>query len=125
MSSISRGWRFENTKDFFRLITDYNRRMKLATKYAEQGVEALREATPKDSGLTADSWEYSIKVSSNGSFRINWYNTNIQDGVPIAVIIQHGRGTKDGAWIEGVDYINPAMKPVFIGLAEEAWKEVQ
>lgn len=118
-------WKFENTKRFLNSLIDYNRRMNLCKKYAEQGVEALKEATPKDTGLTADSWEYTIKVSASGTCRINWYNTNMPEGVPVAVILQHGHGTQDGAWVEGVDYINPAMLPVFTNMADEAWKEVK
>lgn len=123
--SYTRRWEFSVTKSYLKTLIDYNRRMKLCQKYAEKGVEALRAATPKDTGLTADSWEYIIKVTPDGSFRINWYNTNYNEGVPIAIIIQHGRGAHDGAWVEGIDYINPAMAPVFTGMADEAWKEVK
>ena len=92
-------------------------------KYGQEGVAALASATPKDTGLTADSWYYEI-VRSNRSIRIVWKNSNIQNGVPIAVILQYGHGTKNGGYVQGRDYINPAIKPVFDKIAKESWKEV-
>jgi hypothetical protein len=92
-------------------------------KYGQEGVAALASATPKDTGLTADSWYYEI-IRSNGSVRIVWKNSNIQNGVPIAVILQYGHGTKNGGYVQGRDYINPAIKPIFDKIAKESWKEV-
>ena len=92
-------------------------------KYGREGVAALASATPVDSGLTANSWYYKIE-NKNGSAKISFYNSNIQNGVPIAVIIQYGHGTKNGGWVQGVDYINPAIQPIFIKIADSAWKEV-
>ena len=92
-------------------------------KYGRRGVEALSSATPMNSGLTANSWYYKIE-QSNGSATIGFYNSNINDGVPIAVILQYGHGTGTGGWVEGRDYINPAIQPVFDEIAEAAWKEV-
>ena len=92
-------------------------------EYGKKGVEALRQATPKDTGKTADSWFYEIKRSKE-SVSISFNNSNINDGVPIAVILQYGHGTRNGGWVEGRDYINPAIQPVFDEIAEEAWKEV-
>lgn len=92
-------------------------------RYGQEGVEALSAATPKDSGLTASSWYYEI-VRTNGSISIQFKNSNINDGVPIAVILQYGHGTRNGGWVEGRDYINPAIQPIFDKIAEDAWKEV-
>ena len=92
-------------------------------KYGREGVAALASATPVDSGLTANSWSYKIE-RQNGSVSISFYNSNINKGVPIAIILQHGHGTRNGGWVEGRDYINPAIQPIFDKIADAAWKEV-
>lgn len=92
-------------------------------RYGRAGVEALASATPKDSGLTAESWTYEI-VRSNGSVSIQFNNTHINKGVSIAIILQYGHGTRNGGWVEGRDYINPAIQPLFDKIADDAWKEV-
>ena len=92
-------------------------------KYGKAGVEALSSATPADTGLTASSWYYKIERTKT-SATIQFLNSNINDGVPIAVIIQYGHGTGTGGWVEGRDYINPAIQPIFDEIANEAWKEV-
>lgn len=92
-------------------------------KYGRTGVEALASATPKDTGLTAASWKYEIK-RQNGSVSIEFYNTNVQKGIPIAIILQYGHATGNGGWVEGRDYINPAIQPLFDKIAKEAWEEV-
>lgn len=92
-------------------------------KYGQKGVEALAEATPKATGKTAASWSYEIKMEKTGAV-LSWKNANIVDGVPIAVILQYGHGTRNGRYVQGVDYINPAMKPVFDAIRDELWKEV-
>ena len=92
-------------------------------KYGQKGVEALAEATPKATGKTAASWSYEIKMEKTGAV-LCWKNANIVDGVPIAVILQYGHGTRNGGYVQGVDYINPAMKPVFDAIRDELWKEV-
>lgn len=92
-------------------------------KYGKMGVDALKAGTPVRSGKTANSWDYTIE-RSKGYAAIVWSNSNINKGVNIAVIIQYGHGTGWGGYVEGVDYINPAMKPVFDKIAEEVWKEV-
>lgn len=91
-------------------------------KYGRKGVEALAAATPIDSGETANSWYYRIE-NKNGSAAIVFCNSHIQNGVPIAIILQYGHGTRNGGWVEGRDYINPALQPIFDELAKEAWKE--
>lgn len=95
----------------------------LLDKYGREGVVALSSATPVESGLTASSWYYEIDNKS-GSAAITFYNSHINKGVPIAIILQYGHGTGTGGWVEGRDYINPAIQPVFDRLADEAWKEV-
>ena len=92
-------------------------------RYGREGVAALASATPVDSGLTASSWYYEIK-HSRGSSSITFYNSNIQNGIPIAILLQYGHGTRNGGWVEGRDYINPAIQPIFDKIAKEAWKEV-
>ena len=92
-------------------------------KYGRAGVAALASATPIDTGLTASSWYYKIK-HSNGSAVISFHNSNIQNGVPIAIILQYGHGTGTGGWVEGRDYINPAIRPIFDAIANDAWREV-
>lgn len=90
---------------------------------AQQGVQALKNATPVRSGKTANSWDYEIHTSK-GSIEICWTNTNINKGVPIAVILQYGHGTRSGHYVEGIDYINPALRPIFDEIADKAWNEV-
>ena len=97
--------------------------MGILEKYGEEGVKALQSTTPKDTGLTASSWSYEITVEKD-LITISWNNSNIQDGIPIAVLIQYGHGTGTGGYVEGVDYINPAMHPIFKQIADSAWKEV-
>lgn len=92
-------------------------------KYGREGVAALASATPVDSGMTAACWEYGIE-QKNGSIALSFYNSNIQNGVPIAIILQYGHGTGTGGWVQGRDYINPAIQPIFDKIADEAWKEV-
>ena len=92
-------------------------------KYAQQGVSALASATPIDSGATANSWGYEIVHSGKGA-TIYWTNTNSNQGVVIAVILQYGHGTGTGGYVQGRDYINPPMRPVFDQIADAAWKEV-
>ena len=92
-------------------------------RYGRQGVAALSSATPVDTGLTANSWYYKIERDAN-LVKIVFCNSNIQNGVPIAVILQYGHGTGTGGWVEGRDYINPAIQPVFDKIANDAWGEV-
>lgn len=92
-------------------------------KYGREGVAALASATPTETGLTASSWSYTIE-RQNGSVAIVFENSNINKGVPIAIILQYGHGTGTGGWVQGRDYINPAIQPIFDKMADEAWKEV-
>ena len=119
---------FQSSGDYSKLL-NYLQRLKGIfhksdlDKYGKAGVEALSSATPVDTGLTASSWYYKIDRSSE-SASINFYNSNVNSGVQIAVILQYGHGTGTGGWVEGRDYINPAIQPVFDEIAESAWKEV-
>lgn len=92
-------------------------------EFGRDGVQALRNATPVESGLTAESWDYEIKRTRD-YVEIVWTNSNINDGVPIAVILQYGHGTGTGGYVQGRDYINPAIRPIFDKIAEKAWKVV-
>ena len=92
-------------------------------KYGREGVAALSSATPIDSGKTANSWSYEI-TNKDGSVKITFNNSNIQNGVPIAIILQYGHGTRNGGWVQGRDYINPAIQPVFDEIVDKAWREV-
>lgn len=98
-------------------------RIKDLERYGQEGVTALASATPVETGLTANSWHYQIDRTKE-TITISFHNTNIQNGIPIAIILQYGHGTRNGGWVEGRDYINPAIQPIFDKLANEAWKEV-
>ena len=119
---------FKHKGDFSRLTRFLQRakeviRLSDLDKYGRAGVDALASATPKDSGKTASSWYYEIN-HSRGSIRINFFNSNINQGVPIAIILQYGHGTGTGGWVEGRDYINPAIQPIFDQIVNDAWEEV-
>ena len=92
-------------------------------KYGREGVAALASATPIDTGLTAKSWYYTIE-NKNGVATLSFNNSNIQNGVPIAIILQYGHGTRNGGWVQGRDYINPTIQPLFDKIADAAWREV-
>ena len=91
--------------------------------YGREGVDALRYATPKDTGRTADSWTYDI-VIKDGTVTIEWYNSHMNKGVNIAILLQYGHATGTGGYVQGTDFINPALRPIFEEIAEKAWKEV-
>ncbi len=98
-------------------------KLSILDKYGRKGVEALREATPVDSGATAAAWRYEIQNEGSGS-TLTFHNDNINKHVNIAIILQYGHGTGTGGWVQGRDYINPVIRPLFDELAEEAWKEI-
>ena len=116
-------------KGDFSKLTGFLERMKNVIKigdldkYGREGVAALSAATPKESGLTANSWYYEIERSKD-SVSISFHNSNVNKGVPIAIILQYGHGTRNGGYVEGIDYINPAIQPLFNKIAEDAWEEV-
>lgn len=114
---------FKNTETLLEKIKRKNYFSKLRS-FGEQGVKALSSATPVDTGTTSDSWSYNIKVS-NDKVQISWSNSNVtEDNVPIVVLIQNGHITGSGGFVEGVDFINPAIKPIFENMANTIWKEV-
>jgi hypothetical protein len=120
-----------STRGDFKHTDEFLRRMKARSylqslnRFGAQGVAALRSATPEDTGDTAQAWAYAI-IERPGYYSIQWYNTNVRNPghIPIAVLIQYGHGTRSGSYVQGIDYINPAMRPVFRQIAAEAWKEV-
>lgn len=114
---------YSKAEGYFRKIRDAIRHRKL-DKYGEMGAAALASATPVDSGLTADSWSYEIEQTAD-SATITWVNNNIQGGnFNVAVALQYGHGTGTGGYVQGRDYINPAIQPIFDQIADEAWKEI-
>ena len=119
---------FRHKGDFSKL-TRFLERSREAVKirelerYGQRGVAALASATPVDTGLTANSWYYKIERGEEMT-SISFHNSNIQNGVPIAIILQYGHGTRNGGWVEGRDYINPAIRPIFDEIVNNAWKEV-
>lgn len=113
---------FSKTKRYLKKIKNLSV-YDILDKYGREGVTALSSATPVDTGKTADLWDYLIE-GKKGSYVISFSNNNTNRGVKIAIILQFGHGTGTGGWVEGRDYINPAIQPVFDKIANEAWKEV-
>lgn len=125
MVSITSKGNFKNFEEFAKRSSVENL-LKILNTFGRIGVEKLSEATPKDTGLTSRSWSYSI-TSKNGSSQISWYNSNTIKGgssPSVAILLQYGHATKNGAWVEGRDFINPAIEKVFEQMAESLWKEV-
>lgn len=122
MISFEATGKFDKTDKFFEKMTKGDIFSALE-KYASEGVSALASATPARTGLTAQSWSYEIK-RKGASFTITWTNSHVVNGVPIAVILQYGHGTGTGGYVQGRDYINPALRPVFDKIAAGAWKAV-
>lgn len=113
---------FVNTERFLNRATRMDI-FRILTRFGEEGVAALSAATPIDSGNTASMWRYEV-VREGRNWKVYWSNDNANDGVPIAIILQYGHGTRNGGWVQGRDYINPAILPVLDRLADEAWREV-
>ena len=122
MISIKQKGDFAKLTGYFEKVKKYAKVSEL-DKFGRQGVDALSSATPVDTGLTASSWSYKIE-HGNGVVKLSFLNSNIQNGVPIAIILQYGHGTRNGGWVEGRDYINPAIQPIFDKIVESAWREV-
>lgn len=123
MINIRQKGDFKNLSSFLEK-TKEKLNLGLLDKYGREGVAALQSATPKDTGKTSESWYYKIE-RKNGSVSLTFHNSNQNKGVPIAIILQYGHATGNGGYVEGVDYINPALRPIFDKIAEEAWKEVK
>lgn len=125
MVSISSKGDFKNFENFAKRMRKENF-YKILDMFGKEGVAALSSATPKDTGKTASSWYYKVVVNDKKS-SVNWYNSNTvygPNGPSVAILIQYGHGKKNGAWVSGRDYINPAMKEIFDRMAEALWKEV-
>lgn len=123
MINIKQKGDFKNLSSFLEK-TKEKLNLGLLDKYGREGVAALQAATPKDTGKTSESWYYKIE-RKNGSVSLTFHNSNQNKGIPIAIILQYGHATRNGGYVEGVDYINPALRPIFDKIAEEAWKEVK
>jgi len=121
ISFTSRG-SFSKTESFLRNAPKKNIRAVLES-HGQAGVRALASATPRDSGIAANSWYYEVVRTRNG-WKIVWSNSDIEGGFPVAVMLQYGHATGTGGWVEGRDYINPALKPIFDQIADNAWKAV-
>lgn len=113
---------FSKTEKYFKQVIKAIRNSNL-DKYGKAGVAALASATPIDSGLAATSWYYEIERGRD-YVRIQFLNSDIENGFPVAIMLQYGHGTGTGGWVEGRDYINPAIQPIFDKIVESAWKEV-
>jgi hypothetical protein len=120
--TVSSDGDFKNTEAFLKRMVG-NTLFSALGRYGAEGVSALSAATPSDSGETARSWSYEILVDAK-STSIIWNNTNVVNGVPIAILIQHGHGTRNGGYVQGRDFINPALRPLFDRIANDVWKEV-
>jgi hypothetical protein len=119
---------FRQKGDFSKLVkflreSEKAEYIKNLDKYGREGVAALASATPVYSGETANSWSYEL-ITKKDSATIRFNNSNVQNGVPIAIILQYGHATRNGGWVQGRDYINPAIQPIFDKIADEAWREV-
>lgn len=119
---------FEHKGDFKKTLTFLERASRLSVdsvlhRYGREGVNALSQATPVNTGQTAGSWNYEIE-NVNGSYSIYWTNSNTTSGVPIVILLQYGHGTRGGGYVQGRDFINPAIKPIFDNIADKVWREV-
>lgn len=122
MITIQSKGSFKNTETFLKRVSGKSIYSSLE-HYAREGVSALESATPIESGLTANSWNYEI-TRTRSSYSIVWTNTNLVDGIPVAILLQYGHGTGTGGYIQGEDYINPTLKPIFDRIAKDVWKAV-
>lgn len=122
MIKITQKGDFSRTKRWLNILLK-RQYLLVAERYAKKGLEALREATPKDTGRTAESWDYVIK-SDKERTSITFINTHVENGVNIAIILDYGHGTRNGGYVQGRNYINPTIQPIFDELADAAWEEV-
>ena len=123
MISVKSKGSLKKTNHFLEKSVDTGSAMKVLEYYAQKGVKALAEATPSETGKTAASWGYELE-KGKGYYSIHWTNSNVVNGTKVALILQMGHATKSGGWVEGVDYINPALQPIFNEMAISAWKEI-
>lgn len=123
MISFEQKGDFKSTESLLKRLLNRHRLYRNLNKFGHQGVAALASSTPKDSGLTANSWDYEIKIDDQQS-AIYWTNSNVNKGARVAILIQYGHGTGTGGYVQGIDYINPALRGVFESIAEDVWREV-
>src|SRR6187455_2279510 len=114
---------FDKTDKFLKAMSN-NEQFKALASFAERGIDALSSATPVDTRLTADSWRCKV-IAGRGKYSLTWFNTNIVDGKPVVILIQYGHGTGTGGWVEGRDFINPAIQPIFDQIANDVWEKVR
>lgn len=115
---------FKKTFNFLKAMQE-KKFLSNLNKYGERGVQLLSENTPRDTGLTASSWYYKIEDDGE-TLTLTWYNSNVKkDYFNVALMLQYGHATKNGGWIEGIDYINPALKPLFDEMEKDIWEEVK
>jgi hypothetical protein len=122
MISFNTTGSFDGTEAFLKKLSKLNI-LSVMNSCGQIGVEALRTATPVDTGLTAGSWSYDV-LAKNGSYSISWTNTDIENDFPVAIMLQYGYGTGTGGYVQGRDYINPVMRPIFDQIADKVWKAV-
>lgn len=122
MITFTTSGNFNKTDNFLKRMSKSDQ-MSLLKRFGQAGVDALSINTPVDTGETAQSWSYTITRTAE-SYRIDWVNLNVQNGIPIAILIQYGHGTRTGGYVQAIDYINPAIRPIFESLADEIWGEV-
>lgn len=122
MITIKHQGSFKKTEVFFNRMMNANY-LRILEKYGREGVNALSKATPVDTGETSKSWDYKVTLDNRGT-KLIWFNTHKHNGVPIAILLQYGHGTRNGGYVQGRDYINPALQPIFDKIAEDLWKEV-
>lgn len=122
MITFTTSGNFSKTENFLKRMSKSDQ-ISLMNRFGQAGVAVLSIETPMDTGRTAESWSYTI-TRTKDSYRIDWVNSNVQNGTPIAILIQYGHGTGTGGYVEGIDYINPAIRPIFESLADEIWGEV-
>jgi hypothetical protein len=122
MFSLSSNGSFKNLENFLRKAAKFDIQSVLEAGGAE-GVAALANATPTESGLAAHSWSYEV-TKDGSSYTITWLNTDVENGFPVAIMLQYGYGTGTGGYVQGRDYINPALRPIFDKIANDVWKAV-
>jgi len=123
MISVKHEGSFKNILKYLDFSRKDRKIEEVLSRYGREGIQALSMNTPVDSGETASMWDYEIH-KSNGRYELVWTNDNINDGIPIAILLQYGHATRNGGYVQGIDYINPAMRPLFDKMAENIWREV-
>lgn len=122
MISFSHSGSFDKTEQMLKSMKKKDSKA-ILDKYGKKGVDVLRVNTPVDTGLTSESWNYEIHSSKN-RYELVWTNSNVKNGISVAILIQYGHGTKNGGYVSGIDFINPALAPIFDQMADEVWREV-